>query len=42
MKDRLAFIDKVEKISAAAANIRKIADDEISPKMKGGNELGEY
>ena len=21
---------------------RKIADDEISPKMKGGNELGEY
>lgn len=42
MKDRLAFIDKVEKISAAAANIRKIADDEIGPKMKGGNELGEY
>lgn len=42
MKDRLSFIDKVEKISAAAANIRKIADDEIGPKMKGGNELGEY
>lgn len=42
MKDRLAFIDKVEKISAAAANIRKIADDEIGPKMKGTAELGEY
>ena len=42
MKDRLSFIDKVEKISAAAANIRKIADDEIGPKMKGSNEIGEY
>jgi hypothetical protein len=42
MKDRLSFIDKVEKISMAAANIRKIADDEIGPKMKGSNEIGEY
>lgn len=42
MKDRLSFIDKVEKISMAAANIRKIADDEIGPKMKGANQIGEY
>jgi hypothetical protein len=42
MKDRLSFIDKVEKISMAAANIRKIADDEIGPKMKGSNVIGEY
>jgi hypothetical protein len=42
MKDRLAFADKVEKISSAAANIRKIADDEIGPRMKGDNDLGEY
>ncbi len=42
MKDRLAFVDKVEKISAAAANVRKLADDEIGVKMKGSNEMGEY
>lgn len=42
MKDRLVMVDKIEKVSLAAANIRKIADNEIGPKMKGSNELGEY
>jgi len=42
MRERLSFVDKVEKISAAAANIRKIADEEVGPKMKGSNDLGEY
>lgn len=42
LRDRLAFTDKVEKISAAAANIRKVADSEISTRMKGNNEMGEY
>lgn len=42
MKNRLAIVDKFEKATQTAANIRKLADEEISTKMKGANELGEY
>lgn len=42
MKDRLSLMQNIEKIAAAARNIRKQADDEIGPKLKGGNEMGEY
>lgn len=42
MRDRLIIVDKFEKTAQAAANMRKIADDEIGHKMKGSNELGEY
>jgi len=42
MKDRISIVDKFEKVAASAANLRKIADDEIGGKMKGNNELGEY
>lgn len=42
VKDRLSFVKEVEKISAAAANVRRLADDEIGTKMKGSNEMGEY
>lgn len=42
MKDRLTIVDKFEKTAQAAANMRKIADEEIGQKMKGTNELGEY
>ncbi len=42
MKDRLTIVDKFEKTALSAANMRKIADDEIGNKMKGSNELGEY
>ena len=42
MKDRISIVDKFEKVAASAANLRKIADDEISTKMKGSNVIGEY
>lgn len=42
MKDRITIVDKFEKTALSAANLRKIADDEIGGKMKGNNELGEY
>lgn len=42
MKDRIAIVEKFEKIAGSVANLRKIADDEIGIKMKGSNEMGEY
>lgn len=42
MKDRISIVDKVEKVAASAANLRKLADDEVGAKMKGSNELGDY
>jgi hypothetical protein len=42
MKDRISIVDKFEKVAASAANLRKIADDEIGGAMKGNNELGAY
>jgi len=42
MKNRLVMVDKFEKAAQTAANLRKLADDEIGTKMKGANELGEY
>lgn len=42
MKDRLSLMQNIEKIAAAAQNIRRQADEEIGPKMKGNNEMGEY
>lgn len=42
MKDRLVIVDKFEKTVASAANLRKQADNELSLKMKGSNEMGEY
>jgi hypothetical protein len=42
MKNRLSVVDKVEKTALTALNLRKIADEEISTKMKGANTLGEY
>lgn len=42
MKNRFNVTDKFEKLAQSAANLRKIADDEIAAKMKGSNELGEY
>lgn len=42
MKDRLTIVDRFEKTAQSAANMRKIADDEIGNRMKGNNELGEY
>jgi hypothetical protein len=42
MKNRFNITDKFEKLSLSAANLRKLADEEVSTKMKGANELGEY
>lgn len=42
MKDRISITDKFEKLAISAANLRKIADDELGNRMKGNNELGEY
>ena len=42
MKDRITIVDKFEKTALSAANLRKIADNELSNKMKGNNEIGEY
>lgn len=42
MKNRLVVVDKFEKAAQTAANLRKIADEEIGTKMKGANEMGEY
>lgn len=42
MKDRISIVDKFEKVAASAANLRKIADDELGNRMKGNNELGAY
>ncbi len=42
MKNRFNITDKFEKLSLSAANLRKLADEEIRTKMKGSNELGEY
>jgi len=42
MKNRFQITDKFEKLSLSAANLRKLADEEIRTKMKGSNELGEY
>ena len=42
MKNRFQITDKFEKLSLSAANLRKLADDEVRTKMKGSNELGEY
>lgn len=42
MKNRFNITDKFEKLSLSAANLRKLADDEVRTKMKGANELGEY
>lgn len=42
MKDRISIVDKFEKTATSAANLRKIADNELESKMKGNNELGEY
>lgn len=42
MENRFKITDKFEKLSLSAANLRKLADEEIRTKMKGSNELGEY
>lgn len=42
MENRFKITDKFEKLSLSAANLRKLADDEVKAKMKGANELGEY
>lgn len=42
MKNRFAITDKFEKLSLSAANLRKLADEEVKAKMKGSSELGEY
>lgn len=42
MKNRFNITDKFEKLSLSAANLRKLADEEVSVKMKGSDELGEY
>ena len=42
MKDRLTIVAQFEKTAASAANLRKLADNELSTKMKGNNEIGEY
>lgn len=42
MKNRLSIVDKLEKTALMAVNLRKIADEQVSTKMKGANELGEY
>lgn len=42
MKNRFTIVDRFEKLSLSAANLRKLADDEVKSKMKGSNELGEY
>lgn len=42
MKDRIAIVDKFEKTAISVANLRKLADNELSTKMKGSNEMGEY
>lgn len=42
MKNRFQITDKFEKLSLSAANLRKMADEEVKAKMKGSNELGEY
>lgn len=42
MKNRLAIVAGFEKTTLTAINIRKLADEEASAKMKGANELGEY
>lgn len=42
MKNRFQVVDKFEKLSLSAANLRKLADEEVKAKMKGSNELGEY
>lgn len=42
MENRFKITDKFEKLSLSAANLRKLADEEVRTKMKGSNELGEY
>lgn len=42
MENRFKITDKFEKLSLSAANLRKLANEEIMTKMKGANELGEY
>jgi len=42
MENRFKITDKFEKLSLSAANLRKLADDEVRTKMKGASELGEY
>lgn len=42
MENRFKITDKFEKLSLSAANLRKLADEEIKTKMKGSGELGEY
>ncbi len=42
MKNRFNITDKFEKLSLSAANLRKLADEEVKAKMKGANELGDY
>lgn len=42
MKDRMNIMANIDKYAANVAKVRKQADDEIGPKMKGDNELGQY
>lgn len=41
-KERLALAEKIEKIMAVYGKIREAADKEITAKMKGSAQLGEY
>ena len=42
LKDRMAIAEKIEKVTAMLATVRKRADDELGPKLKGDQEMGEY
>lgn len=41
-KDRLALMEKLEKIANSFAKVKKQAEEEIKTKMKGKAELGDY
>lgn len=41
-KERMALAEKIEKIMSVYGKIREAADKEITAKMKGSAQLGEY
>lgn len=41
-KDRMSLMEKIEKISASYAKVKKQADEELKIKLRGNAELGDY
>lgn len=41
-RDRLALLEKIDKVSSSYQRVKKQADEDMRPLTKGDHELGEY